>query len=126
MFQRHVIEAKEGPALSTMAAGAVLDLKAVGEDGEFEGYASIFGNVDQGGDMVMAGAFRRTLTEKKLPQIKLLRDHDTRKIVGEWLDLREDDRGLRAKGRLFAKEGIQLAAETLALMRAKALDSLSI
>jgi hypothetical protein len=77
--------------------------------------------------MVMAGAFRRTLKEKKLSSIKMLRDHDTRKVVGKWLEMREDERGLYCKGKLFATgEGaIQLAKETLTLMREQALDAMS-
>ena len=33
------------------------------EQGIFEGYASVFGNLDSGGDIVDPGAFARTLEE---------------------------------------------------------------
>jgi len=75
--------------------------------------------------MVMPGAFRRTLKERKLSAIKLLRDHDTRKVIGKWLAMEEDDRGLKVRGKLFAGT-VQLATETLALMREGALDAMSI
>lgn len=122
------IEQKDGPDIDHKAGVIPLSIKAISEDGEFEGYASTFGNVDRGMDRVMPGAFRASLKEKKLPAIKMLRDHDTRKIVGQWLDLSEDDRGLKARGRLFVKEGesVPLAAETHTLMRAQALDAMSI
>ena len=116
---------KSDPAVDTKAGAVPLDLKAVAEDGEFEGYLSTFGNVDRGMDMVMPGAFRRTLKERKLSSIKLLRDHDTRKVIGKWLSMEEDDRGLKVRGKLFAGT-VQLATETLALMREGALDAMSI
>lgn len=116
---------KGDPAVDTKAGAVPLDLKAVAEDGEFEGYLSTFGNVDRGMDMVMPGAFRRTLKERKLSSIKLLRDHDTRKVIGKWLSMDEDDRGLKVRGKLFAGT-VQLATETLALMREGALDAMSI
>lgn len=116
---------KSDPAVDTKAGAVPLDLKAVAEDGEFEGYLSTFGNVDRGMDMVMPGAFRRTLKERKLSSIKLLRDHDTRKVIGKWLSMDEDDRGLKVRGKLFAGT-VQLATETLALMREGALDAMSI
>lgn len=118
-------QCKDGTAVDTKAGAVPLDLKAVAEDGEFEGYLSTFGNVDRGMDMVMPGAFRRTLKERKLSSIKLLRDHDTRKVIGKWLSMDEDDRGLKVRGKLFAGT-VQLATETLALMREGALDAMSI
>lgn len=113
--------------LDTKAGSVPFALKALNEDGTFEGYLSTFGNVDRGMDMVMPGAFRRTLKERKFSAIKLLRDHDTRKIVGQWLDLQEDERGLKGTGKLFAigEDAIQLAKETYTLMKAGALDALS-
>ena len=119
------LELKDGPDVISKAAAIPLDLKEVTEDGEFEGYLSTFGNVDRGMDMVMPGAFRRTLKEKKLNAIKLLRDHDTRRVIGKWLSMEEDDRGLKVRGKLFAGV-VQLATETLALMREGALDAMSI
>lgn len=121
------IERKE-VQLDSKAGAVLIDLKELSEDGEFEGYGSTFGNVDQGMDLVEPGAFKRTLKAKKLPQIKMLRDHNTRQIIGQWLELSEDDRGLKARGRLFIKETdhVPLARETYTLMRAKALDAMSI
>lgn len=38
-----------------------IELKAVGDQGEIEGYASNFGNRDLAGDIVQRGAFARSL-----------------------------------------------------------------
>ena len=126
-MRTNILERKDGPDLDAKAGAIPISIKAITEDGEFEGYGSTFGNVDRGMDMVQAGAFRRTLKEKKLSSIKMLRDHDTRKVVGKWLELREDERGLYCRGKLFATGdgAIQLARETLTLMREQALDALS-
>jgi HK97 family phage prohead protease len=91
-------------------------------DGSIEGYASIFGNVDQGGDQVAKGAFRASL--KKPRQVKMLRDHDTRKVIGVWDELLEDATGLRVKGHLILS--VAEAQETYDLVKAGALDGLSI
>ena len=41
-----------------------LSIKAL-SDGEFEGHGSIFGNEDLGGDIVMKGAFRKSLEKHR-------------------------------------------------------------
>ena len=42
-----------------------LDLKAVEVDGTFSGYASVFGEVDLGKDLVERGAFREVLAARR-------------------------------------------------------------
>lgn len=101
-----------------------LDLKQVTEDGEFEGYAATFGNVDRGADICVAGCFADTLVRFPPPKVKMLFQHRTDMIIGKWLELREDPKGLYAKGKLF--NSVEKGRETLALMREGALDGLSI
>ena len=73
--------------------------------GLFEGYGSVFGNVDLGGDIVMQGAFRESLVKWKekqqLPQ--LLGFHQDGNVIGDWLEMREDEKGLYVKGQLWVK-----------------------
>jgi HK97 family phage prohead protease len=118
-----IFEVKEAADYTTKANAVLLDIKAIGEDGEFAGYASTFGNVDRGGDRVLAGAFRKTLA-KSAGAIKMLRDHDHQKIIGEWLEAKEDAKGLWVRGRIFKE--LPLGEETLFLMRKGQLNSLSI
>ena len=47
------------------------------EDGNFSGYASIFGNKDLGNDIVQRGAFLKSLGKKRPKQIKMLFQHKT-------------------------------------------------
>src|SRR4051794_41886567 len=70
-------------------------------DGAIEGYASLFGEVDQARDMVMPGAFAQTLKQRGLRKIPMLFQHDPSEPVGVWLELAEDFRGLRPRGRLI-------------------------
>ena len=91
-------------------------------DGEFEGYASVFGIVDQGLDVVERGAFTKSLGTGR--KVKMLWQHDTSKVIGVWDEVREDERGLFVKGRLL--KGIKLAEEAMVMLRAGALDSMSI
>src|SRR4051812_48151537 len=59
-------------------------------DGTVEGYASLFGAVDQARDMVMPGAFTQTLKLRGLRRVPMLFQHDPAEPVGIWLELRED------------------------------------
>jgi HK97 family phage prohead protease len=93
-------------------------------DGTVEGYASLFGAIDQARDMVMPGAFTKTLNERGLRKIPMLFQHDPAEPVGIWLELTEDFRGLRARGKLIPD--VARARELLALLRAGAIDGLSI
>jgi len=101
-----------------------LDLKALNEQGEFEGYASVFGNVDNGGDVVEKGAFTKTLEKMPISKVKMLFQHDPNKVLGRWLEAKEDKRGLWVKGKMNL--AVQLAKETLALMQDGAIDGMSI
>ncbi len=103
---------------------APVDLKSVEADGTFSGYASIFGEVDLGQDLVMPGAFADSLEARGVQGVKLLFQHDPNEPIGIWLDLHEDARGLFARGRLMPE--VTRAREVLSLMRAGALDGLSI
>ncbi len=93
-------------------------------DGTVEGYASLFGEIDQARDMVMRGAFANTLATRGVHRIPMLFQHDPSEPVGVWLELREDHRGLYARGRLIPE--VARARELLSLLRAGAIDGLSI
>ena len=101
-----------------------LDTKAISDDGEFSGYAAIFGNEDLGRDIIVKGAFAKSLARCPAAKVKMLRQHDPEEPIGVWLDLIEDSKGLRAKGKLILDT--VKGRETHALMRAGALDGLSI
>jgi HK97 family phage prohead protease len=103
---------------------ARVDLGTVEADGSFSGYASVFGKPDLAGDIVMPGAFAKSLSTRGAGGIKLLFQHDPGEPIGAWLDIREDQTGLFVRGRLLPE--VNRAREVLALMRAGVLDGLSI
>ncbi|UAK25858.1 HK97 family phage prohead protease [Sphingomonas nostoxanthinifaciens] len=113
--------------LLTKNSGALLDIKALNDDGTFEGYGSVFGNVDSYGEVVEPGAFTASLVDarRKGRSIKLLWQHDPAQPIGTWDDLAEDSKGLYVKGRLL-KDTVPQAASAYALLKGGALDGLSI
>lgn len=92
------------------------------QDGVFEGYASVFGIVDQGMDVVERGAFTKSLGSGR--KVKMLWQHDQSQPIGVWDEIREDERGLYVKGRVLKE--VQKGREAQALMKAGAMDSMSI
>lgn len=101
--------------------------KSMGEAGVFEGYASVFGNVDQGGDCVAPGAFRDSLARAKAAGkvIPMLWQHDQKEPVGIWTDIAEDSKGLHVKGQLLLEHD-PLAQRAYGLLKAGAIGGLSI
>lgn len=97
-----------------------LELKLDGA-GEIEGYGAVFGNRDQGGDIVEAGAFTKSLTSRKP---KMLWQHDPEKVIGVWTYAAEDQKGLLMKGRIVLET--EAGREAHALLKAGAIDGLSI
>lgn len=96
-------------------------------DGAFiAGYASLFGASDESGDMVERGAYNASLVRLKAlgRSVKMLWQHDPTQPIGVWDEVHEDGRGLFVKGRLLLE--VQAAREAHALLKAGAIDGLSI
>jgi HK97 family phage prohead protease len=107
-----------------MIASVFAPRATIDGDGTVEGYASLFGEIDQARDMVMRGAFAHTLASRGIRRIPMLFQHDPSEPVGIWLELREDFRGLFARGRLIPE--VTRGRELISLLRAGAIDGLSI
>ncbi|QCP88105.1 HK97 family phage prohead protease [Cereibacter sphaeroides] len=103
-----------------------LELKALTDEGTVEGYAAIFGNVDNGGDKIAPGAFVEGMAKARQSgrSIKMLWNHDPYQPIGVWEDLAEDAKGLWGKGRLVLE--VPKAREVHALMKADVIGGLSI
>ncbi|MCL4065335.1 HK97 family phage prohead protease [Pseudomonas sp. GX19020] len=106
---------------------ALLDIKALEEKGQFEGYASTFGGEpDSYGDIIAPGAFAESLkahaNRNSMP--KMFWQHDAREPIGKWLGASEDSKGLLVKGQL--NMGVQRAREAYELLKAGDIDGLSI
>ena len=94
------------------------------EKGVFTGYGSIFGNKDLGNDVVVEGAFAKSIGQKGARAVKLLYQHRPEEPIGVFDEIVEDKRGLRVKGRLAM--GTQRGREVYELMKMGAIDGLSI
>ena len=103
---------------------------------EFTGYGAAFGNVDSYGDVIVAGAFAKFLSdvnEGKQSWPAMLSQHggwgataQDMTPVGVWTDLSEDGAGLRVKGQ-FADTPRGRELYTLMKMKPRpAIDGLSI
>lgn len=113
--------------MKTKHGAAVLEIKALDEAaGTFTGYGSVFGNRDSYGDIVLPGAFKRSLAEhrRNKSRPKLLWQHNRDHPIGSWIDLVEDDTGLLVTGRL--NMDVQRGREAYALIKAGDVDGLSI
>lgn len=103
-----------------------LEVKDLSDDGSFEGYGSVFGNADSYGEIVMPGAFKKSLAKhaKEKTSPLMFWQHNRDNPIGVWDELEEDTRGLYGKGRLL--RGVQKADEAYILMKNKAIRGLSI
>ena len=92
---------------------------------QIEGHGSVFGNVDLGGDVVIPGAFKKSLNRHKqagtMPQMFWM--HDPSRVPGAWVDAKEDSYGLALVGTLADTE---LGNEMRTLANMKAVRGLSI
>ena len=108
----------------TATLNLALELKTL-SDREFEGHGSVFGNVDLGGDIVLPGAFARSLakhrSEGTMPALFWMHRPDM--VPGAWSAIEEDDKGLYVRGQLA---DTTLGNEMRALLAMKAVRGLSI
>lgn len=105
-----------------------VELKAMdGEEenkGMFEGYASVFNNADLGNDVILSGAFTKSLKKTGAKGVKLLYQHKADMPIGVFESIEEDKRGLKVRGKLALQT--QMGHEAYELMKMGALDGLSI
>ena len=100
------------------------EVKANDDKGTFTGYGSIFGNEDQGSDIMQKGAFTKSLEQRPASKVKLLYQHKTDEPIGIFESMYEDEKGLFVKGRLAM--GTQKGREAYELLKMGALDGMSI
>lgn len=107
------------------ASGGALGL-TITDGCHVEGYASLFGKSDQGGDIVEQGAYAASLRALGAAgrRVKMLWQHDPAHPIGIWDEVREDACGLYVKGRILAE--VEKGREAAALLAAGAIDGLSI
>jgi hypothetical protein len=104
-----------------------LETKAVVDDGNHwtvTGYASTFGNKDLGGDVVVEGAFKKSLEKHGLPM--LLWNHKMDDVpLGNIVAAREDKKGLWFKAEL-PKDDTFVSGRIIPQVKRKGLKGVSI
>lgn len=118
---------RKDSGLQFAQAAPVLEIKALKDSGEFEGYGSTFGGEpDSYGDVIAAGAYADSLAEHAAngTMPKMFWQHDPSEPIGKWTEAKEDSQGLFLKGKL--NMGVQRAREAYELLKAGDIDGLSI
>jgi HK97 family phage prohead protease len=102
------------------------EIKEVGASGTFCGYGAVYSVIDQGDDIVMPGAFTKSLADLsiKSQMPAMLWQHRVAEPIGAYTSVKEDESGLFVEGKLALKT--QRGAEAFELMQMKAISGLSI
>ena len=114
--------------LHTPLAACQLKFQDVGavnadDNGIFAGYASVFGGIDSFGDTIMKGAFAESLESMERMPL-MLYGHDSKSVIGKWLKMEEDEKGLWVEGEFTPNHS--LASDVYASARHGAIDGMSI
>lgn len=104
------------------------ELKKTDERGTFEGYGAVFNNTDNGGDIIVPGAFKVSLAafEAKSEMPMMLWNHNDDEPIGDWNEMKEDANGLYVKGQLWLGQGIANAERAYRVITGRGKKGLSI
>lgn len=103
--------------------GVGIDPNLVDEnEGIVEGYGSIFGNVDSDGDIIVKGAYTKTLMENG-PRVRYVNQHRIDQPLGKFEVLMEDEIGLKFQARVPLTT---LGKDVLLLMKSGVLNENSV
>lgn len=103
------------------ALSVAAEFKADSSQRIIEGYASVFNNIDGNDDIVLPGAYTKTLRENLSAGIKVKRNH--RALIGKPIHAEQDSTGLFTRSRI---SDTPLGNETLALVADGVIDRMSI
>lgn len=97
-----------------------------GEAGVITGYGAIFGNKDLGGDIIVPGAFLKSINDARNlgHPVPMYFQHDRNQVAGVWTDMVEDENGLLVTGRVNMDK--QLGRELVSDMKFGSVTGLSI
>jgi HK97 family phage prohead protease len=98
------------------------EFKFDAKTGLISGYASTFNGLDSYGDTILPGAFAETLENRERP-VRMRWNHFG-PVIGKWVEMRENQRGLFVKGELTP--GHSVAEDVKASLSHGAIDGLSI
>lgn len=100
-----------------------LEVKSLTGEGYFSGYASVYNITDNHNDIIINGAFAKSINNG-VSDIKLLWQHDTSQPIGSFTYINEDEYGLYVEGRLMLN--LVKAREAFSLLNEGVVESLSV
>lgn len=103
------------------------ELKNIDDKGTFNGYGSVFGEVDSYRDIVLKGAFTKSIQNDfvaKGRKVPMLWQHASWQPIGVYTEVKEDDHGLYVEGQI--NMDVQQGREAHSLLKQGALSGLSI
>jgi len=113
--------------MTTKTLSSGFKIKEISDSGEFSGYGSVFGVKDSYSDIVMPGAFAKSLADWKskggMPA--LLWQHKTDEPIGIFTKMEEDEHGLFVEGKLL-KDDDPMAKRAYAHLKAGSITGMSI
>lgn len=107
-----------------------MEIKAVSAKGEFSGYASIFGNVDLGRDLIQGPEPFKEIVRNPDGKVRVLFAHDdagytpSAGLAIGLADVEQDEKGLKFDGQLVTED--PFVQRVHVHMKAKTLDGMSI
>jgi HK97 family phage prohead protease len=105
-------------------AASPFSIKSLNDSGHIEGLLAGFGNVDHGGDKLLAGCLTKSLALRGGNPLPMLLCHDLRRPIGAWKTWTEAAEGLHVEGKISL--GTRDGQEAYALANDGALTGLSI
>lgn len=103
---------------------ALDDVEVAADARTVKGYASVFDGIDSYGDTIVKGAYAASIRAAGKKGIPMLHQHDPDRVIGRWMVLAEDDKGLAVEGTLTPDHS--LANDIYASLRAGHVDGMSI
>jgi HK97 family phage prohead protease len=100
----------------------VTEMNADTEKNIVQGYASIFGNIDSHKDIVVQGAFKKTIQENN-NRIKFLWQHDLYEPIGKPTIMQEDSKGLYFEAKISETD---IGKKAMTLIKDGVLNEMSI
>lgn len=93
---------KKTDAIETKFCAASAVKLTDADQGVVTGYGAIFGNKDLGGDIIVPGAFLKSINDIRASgfALPMYFQHDRTQVAGIWNDVVEDQNGLMVTGRL--------------------------
>ena len=99
---------------------ALTEVKAEDDARTIEGFASVFNNIDSYSDIVMPGAFTKSISKRKPV---MLWQHNSDQPIGVWDEMEERSKGLYVKGRILETA---MGNDAYKLVKAGAITGMSI